>query len=115
MIKLTTPRNRRNQETSSPLRMPPDPSKRQRENSSEAARLKHEDHDEKRDTRIALRVHSGDREDRAHTQVRSQHEARPEERDGHETCGDEAVCGVETLGDGEEVGWAVLVGFGYMG
>jgi hypothetical protein len=49
--------------------MPPNPSKRQCKNSSEAARLKHEDHDKKRDTRITLGVHGGDREDRAQTQV----------------------------------------------
>jgi hypothetical protein len=49
--------------------MPPNPSKRQRKDSSEAARLKHEDHDEKRDTRITLGVHSSDREDGAQTQV----------------------------------------------
>ena len=66
-IKLTTTRNRRDQETSSSLRMPSDSSKRQCKDGSEAARLKHEDHDKRPNACSALGVHSGDSEDGAHS------------------------------------------------
>lgn len=66
-VELTTARNRRDQETPSPLRMPANPSKCQRKDGREAARLKHEDHDEKPDACSTMGVHGGDGEDSAHS------------------------------------------------
>jgi hypothetical protein len=79
------------------------------EDRGEAGGFPAENHAQEANGGVSIGLGGGEHEDEGHAEVDGEDVAGLDDREGHETAGEETIECIQTLGCGEDVGWMKLV------